>query len=211
MNKPPEPKSKRAILEKLKLSGATSAQMIATELGITPMAVRQHLYALQDESMVTAVSQPSGRGRPTKLWSLTETAQRAFPDAHQELAVDLLKSVESLFGREGLTKVIDRHSATQLKTYSAAMADDSSLESRLQTLAGLRSEDGYMAEVQRDGECWLLMENNCPVCSAARVCTNLCANELGLFQTLLGNNVSIRRDEHIIAGARRCLYRIEQL
>jgi hypothetical protein len=40
------------------------------------------------------------------------------------------------------------------------------------------------------------------------VCTGLCGKELEVFQEVLGEDVRIERTEHIVAGARRCAYRV---
>lgn len=66
-----------------------------------------------------------------------------------------------------------------------------------------------MADVkpQPGGE-FLLVENHCPICAAATACTGLCAKELEVFQSVLGNDVVVTRTEHIVAGARRCAYRV---
>lgn len=61
---------------------------------------------------------------------------------------------------------------------------------------------------QDDGS-WLLVENHCPICAAATVCQGFCRDELSLFRDLLGDRVSVNRGDHILAGARRCAYRIE--
>jgi predicted ArsR family transcriptional regulator len=55
----------------------------------------------------------------------------------------------------------------------------------------------------------LLIENHCPICAAARACTNLCAGELRVFQQVLGPGVTVERIDHILAGARRCAYRVK--
>ena len=66
-----------------------------------------------------------------------------------------------------------------------------------------------MAEVQRqrDGS-FLLIENHCPISAAANVCPKLCDAEMEVFRAILGEGVTIERAEHIVAGARRCVYRI---
>jgi predicted ArsR family transcriptional regulator len=76
-------------------------------------------------------------------------------------------------------------------------------------LAKIRSEEGYMASVTvgNDGAL-LLVENHCPICVAAKACQGFCRSELALFQETLGDKVSVARDEHIVAGARRCVYKI---
>ena len=84
-----------------------------------------------------------------------------------------------------------------------------SLLRRLEALANIRTGEGYMAEVVEDSDgSLLLIENHCPICDAARVCTGLCAGELEVFQTVLGSRVQIERGEHILEGSRRCTYRI---
>lgn len=60
---------------------------------------------------------------------------------------------------------------------------------------------------QADGA-FLLVENHCPICAAAAACTGLCAKELEVFQAVLGEGVEVNRTEHIVAGARRCAYRV---
>lgn len=63
-----------------------------------------------------------------------------------------------------------------------------------------------MAEVQKASGGYLLVENHCPVCSAAAACTNLCAMELEVFRKSLGRSFTVERIDHILAGARRCAY-----
>jgi len=54
------------------------------------------------------------------------------------------------------------------------------------------------------------VENHCPICAAARLCTGLCREELNLFRKVLGRDVRIERISHILAGANRCAYRVTQ-
>lgn len=204
------PATRAAILDLLKREGEASAGALGETLGVTPMAARLHLYELEKEGLVAARSEAQGRGRPTKLWSLTDEASRVFPDAHQGLAVDLIRQVESVFGAEGLARIIGAHGERQKRDYRERLAGAKTLGERVKRLARMRAEEGYMAEARRDGRDWLLVENNCPICSAARACTGLCRNELAVFQNVLGKDVSIEREEHILAGARRCAYRVKK-
>ena len=82
------------------------------------------------------------------------------------------------------------------------------LAKRVQQLAKIRADEGYMAEVKRDGAGFLFIENHCPICAAATVCQGFCASELDLFRSALGPGVSVERAEHILSGDRRCAYRI---
>mgnify|MGYP001299482693 CR=1 FL=1 len=113
--------TRAAVLDMLKREGERTAAEIGTALGVTSMAARLQLYALEEEGLVHARSEPQGRGRPQKIWSLTEASSRVFPDAHQSLAVEMIQSVDELFGAEGLAKFVKKHGDMQRKAYGELM------------------------------------------------------------------------------------------
>ncbi len=196
-------------LSALKRLGPITAEALAEELAVTPMAVRLHLYALEADGLAVHESSRRSRGRPAKLWSATAAADPFFTDAHAALTADLLSHMRDTFGDKGLDRILAARTRAQAGAYSARVDKKKSLRGRLEELARVRSEEGYMAEVTADGAgSWLFLENHCPVCAAARVCTGLCREELALFRKVLGGNVNIERTDHIIEGARRCVYRV---
>ena len=79
---------------------------------------------------------------------------------------------------------------------------------RVARLAEARTREGYMAESRAEGEGYVLVENHCPICVAATACQGFCRTELDTFRQVLGPDASVERTEHIIAGDRRCVYRI---
>ncbi len=225
-------KTRQAILDLLKREGPQSAQALAKAFSITPMAVRQHLYDLYDQKLVsqddtgrlakdggaedgTANAPKSGpkpqasAGRPVKRWRLTPAADSLFPDRHADLAVELIASIRENFGNGAMERLIASRSQSQVVSYRTALEGAKSLEEKLAALAKARSDEGYMAEVLKDenGQ-YLLVENHCPICAAAKACTGICAAELSVFQDTLGPEIRIERVEHLLQGARRCAYRI---
>ncbi|WP_425411086.1 helix-turn-helix transcriptional regulator [Hyphococcus sp.] len=200
--------TREQILELLKRRGAQSAGALGQALKVTAMAARLHLFELEEEGLVESFAEAKGRGRPTKFWKLTQASARIFPDAHQSLAVEMIKSVEELFGVEGLAKVVKKHGNMQRRVYGEKLSGATTLGERVKRLAKARTGEGYMAEAKRDGRDWLLIENHCPICSAAKSCTGLCAGELKVFSDVLGKDVRVEREEHILSGARRCAYRV---
>jgi len=205
----PDPRTRRAILELLKWRGPQDAAAMATRLGISAMAVRQHLYALAKRKLVTSKEEPRPRGRPAKLWQLTAAANEVFPNAHQDLTLSLIQSVRETFGESGMNRLVAARGKQQVETYRTAVPQTGPLRKRLEALAKIRTHEGYMAEVQEgeDGSL-LLVENHCPICAAAFACTGLCAGELGVFRDVLGPKFQVERVDHILAGARRCAYRV---
>lgn len=205
-------RTRRAIVKLLKQDGPTEATILSNHLNVTPMAIRQHLYELQKEGLVTYTEEPRSMGRPAKLWRLTPAADRLFPDGYAELTLSFIQSMKEAFGEAGLDRVIDIRTRDQIATYQTQLEQQKSLKQRLEALVMLRSNEGYMAEIQpTKDDAFLLIENHCPICAAATVCTGFCAKELEVFQSVLGQDVVIERIQHIIAGDRRCVYRIAPL
>ncbi|ASK68272.1 transcriptional regulator [Shewanella bicestrii] len=199
------------IIQLLKLHGPLTAKTLAEELALTTMGVRQHLQALEDAGDVDIEDRVEGRGRPTRYWGLTEQSRTHFADRHSELSLQLIDSVKMIFGDQGLDKLIEHREQTALQQYRSAMHGMTDIASRLTKLVELRTLEGYMAtQEQADGVFWLL-ENHCPICSAATKCQNFCRSELQQFQQLFADIATVSREEHIIDGARRCAYRIAPL
>jgi predicted ArsR family transcriptional regulator len=203
-----ETKTRRRIVKLLKTEGAMDSASLAARLAVTAMAVRQHLYTLQQEKLVTFEERPVPLGRPAKFWQLTKEAERLFPDAYAELNAALITSVEDAFGPQGMARLLDARMARQRADYRARIDSSAPLAKRIQQLAKIRADEGYMAEVKRDGAGFLFIENHCPICAAATACQGFCSSELDLFRSALGPGVSIERAEHILSGDRRCVYRI---
>jgi predicted ArsR family transcriptional regulator len=205
-----KPAGRLAVLDVLKREGPVTAEDMAEKLGVTAMAVRQHLAALEGEGLAAHETRNGARGRPARLWRATPAANARFSDSHSALAADLVAQMKKAFGEEGLDKILKLRTAEQEKTYGAQIVTKQTLKARLEALAKIRSQEGYMADVRHDPETgdWLFVENHCPICAAAKLCTGLCREELALFNRVLGRDVKVERVSHILAGANRCTYRV---
>jgi predicted ArsR family transcriptional regulator len=198
------------ILDLLKRLGPRTAAELAEPLGCTSVAARQQLTRLEAEGLVEHEDQSGQVGRPRRYYGLTGRGHAHFPDNHAELALGLIEATRAAFGGDGLARLVDARRETQAARYRARMPKGQApLEKRLRALADLRSEEGYMAEVAKGPDnAWLLIENHCPICAAARACPGICAAEEALFGDVLGPAVDVSRDEYILDGARRCTYRV---
>lgn len=203
--------SGQRILMLLKMHGANTAAILGKKLGITGEAVRQQLVRLSEEGLVACYSQSRGVGRPSQYWDLTPLGQKNFPDTHAQLTVQLLGSVRNLLGDDALDTLISARESQTRAHYQAAMSQTTSLMERVQKLAELRSEEGYMAEVEQDKDGKLIfIENHCPICAAATACQGFCRAELNIFREILGADVKVEREEYILSGDRRCTYSIQR-
>ncbi len=205
----PQDRNQDRILFHLKARGAQSAAAIGARFGMTAAGARQHLAKLEVAGLVASQEQRQGRGRPKKSWRLTERGHGRFPDRHSELTVEMLDATRSVFGERGLDKLIRHRERASLAGYRERLAQRSSLRSRLGLLADIRSGEGYMASVTDEGRGnFLFVENHCPICAAAASCQGLCRSELAIFRAVLGKDATVERTDHILAGARRCAYRV---
>ena len=195
-----DPRSQDRILFQLKTRGPQTAAEIGARLEMTPAGARQHLVKLEAAGLVASDQQREGRGRPR--------GHERFPDRHSDLTLDLLRSMQAVFGERGMETLIEHRERASIADYRKAVGTEGSLRRRLASLARLRSREGYMASVLKDASGFLLVENHCPICAAAAACQGLCRSELAVFRAVLGPDVTIERVDHILAGARRCAYRI---
>ena len=204
----PQQSSSERILYLLKTRGPQTAALLAGELGMSSMGARQHLQKLEQQQLVGRFERAEQVGRPRQYWQLSAAGQAQFPDRHADLSLGLIENVRELFGEEGLDSLITQRERQTERDYLQALGASTDLGERLGRLAQLRSAEGYMAEARYDesAQCWLLLENHCPICAAAESCQGFCRAELELFRRVL--NAQVERSEHIVLGARRCCYRI---
>ncbi|MBY5321001.1 helix-turn-helix transcriptional regulator [Rhizobium leguminosarum] len=196
------------ILILIKTDGPQLAVAIGDALGISGEAARQQLSKMAEEGLVEPVTlAAAGRGRPRQLWHVTASGNRQFPDGHAELTANLLGTLVEQLGPAALDTVIAAREAETLQRYRQELSQAHDLAARVEALAGIRTREGYMADCwrQADGS-FMLVENHCPICAAATACAGFCRSELETFRAVLG--ADIERSEHILAGARRCAYRV---
>jgi predicted ArsR family transcriptional regulator len=192
----------------LKTRGPQSAGELGGRLQITAEAARQQLLRLSDDGLVETRSEVRGVGRPAQVYHLTTAAQKRFPDAHAELTAQLIGEIRDVLGEGALDKLIRVRETSTRRRYETLLAGERSLARKIARLAEIRTKEGYMATWQREGNDFLLVENHCPICAAATACLGFCRSEQAIFGQVLGRGVRVERVEHLLAGARRCAYRI---
>jgi predicted ArsR family transcriptional regulator len=200
------------VLYRLKSRGPLGAGTLARALGITEVGVRQHLAKLHGDGLVAFDDQAGEVGRPKRMWRLTAKGHARFPDTHGDLTVSLIEGIRSVFGEAGLDRLIEARQEAVVATYRRAFEPYPGLGDRVAALAKLRTIEGYMAEYEMQGDgSFLLIENHCPICAAAKTCQGFCRSELELFQAAFGADMSVTRQEHLLSEGRRCIYRIARV
>lgn len=193
----------------LKKHGPMQASEAGEHLGTTGEAARQQFTKLARDGMVEAHSECRGVGRPVQRWHLTALGNKRFPDCHAELTVKILTTIRRELGEDAIGKIITARENEARRDYFDKLRGAETQEERIIRLVAIRTEEGYMAQWEKEPEgSWLIIENHCPICSAARMCQGFCRAELELFQTVL--NASVERVEYLLTDSRRCVYRVIQ-
>lgn len=187
------------ILFLLKSHGPQSAAELGEQLQMTSMGARQHLMTLEADGWVSFNDEARGRGRPVRLWHLTEQAWQRFPDSHSELTLQLIDNIQQLFGEVGMERLIAQREQQQLARYQAELTQPA-LADRLAALTAQRTREGYMADFRQEEDgSWLLWESHCPICAAARACRGFCRSELEMFSPLLALT-GVDREQYLLEG-----------
>ena len=178
----------RTILE----NGPTTAAVLAGGLGLTQAAVRRHLDALLADGLieerVPRASVTRGRGRPARLFAVTDTGRDTFDQAYDDLAASALDFVAEQGGREAVA-AFARQRVAELEARYRPVVERAPEGSRTQALAQALSGDGYAATTQTAGTGEQLCQHHCPVAHVAEKFPELCEAETEVFARLLGTHV----------------------
>ncbi|MGW1022639.1 helix-turn-helix transcriptional regulator [Streptomyces sp. NPDC002577] len=176
--------------------GPSTVADLAGRLGLTQAAVRRHLDALVADDVVEAREQrvygARTRGRPAKVFALTDCGRDAFDQSYDKLAVDALRWIERNAGGQAAVVAFARaRLAAQAEAYRKAI-EAAAPEERTEALAKALSVDGYAATARSapgraNGE--QLCQHHCPVAHVAEQYPQLCEAETEVFSQLLGTHV----------------------
>lgn len=200
--------TRKKILHMLKLQGKLPVSVMATELGITEMAVRRHLHTLEREKLIRSSPIRRPKGRPRNVYMLTEMADRLFPKRYHELTLDLLNDLQEIEGEEVVNELFQRREKRLTERYHHKFVNKS-LEAKVRELADLQNDKGYMVEWEKtaDGQ-YKLIEYNCPIAQVANRYHQACRCEINFFRSVLAG-ARVARPECKAEGGANCVYLIE--
>lgn len=200
------PPTRRALLNTIKRRGDARVDHLATSLGITVSAVRQHLAALYNDGLVMHTEVRAGPGRPHHVYRLSERGDDLFPRAYAAIANDLLVEAEAA-DPELVDRMFARRRDRRIDR-TAARLKGKSFGDRVAELARVLDEDGYLAEVvPLDGETFRIVEHNCAILAVASQYGAACSTELEFIRAVLPD-ASVERVAHLLAGGHVCAYEV---
>ncbi len=196
----------RSILE----NGPSTASTLSQRLALTPAGIRRHLDLLVADGILEArdprVGSTRGRGRPSKVFLMTDEGRSQFEHSYDDLAVAALKFM-AVHSGDHLVNAFAESRAEDIERkatpYLAKRAK------KVDALATFLTEQGYAASVEKRGTGEEICQHHCPIAHVAAQYPQLCEAETQAFSRLLGTHV--QRLATIAHGDGVCTTYIPQL
>lgn len=200
------PNTRLKILNELKRTQGLHAGEIAERLEMSYMGVKEMCDEMHKAGLLDTWRQPQARGRPFKLYRLTQKAHDLFPTASNPLTRDLLDAALKLFGPTAPEKLLLVVFQKLTAGYSQRLRGDTPVE-RAKWLARLRDHDGHMSEFEQgdDGRV-RIVEHHSPILDLLRAFPIVPKLEADMLQRLVG--APVRREEDAVSGLYRVVFHI---
>lgn len=193
------------ILNSLKRTQGMSVNELVTKMKMSYMGIKQHCLTLQRDGYLDTWRRPQKMGRPEMVYRLTRRTHDLFPTDSNSVTLELLKSIQEIYGPNGpeklLYNVFERKGAT-LK----AKAKGETVAERAKWLAKVRDGEGYMAQFiteEKEGGPQIL-ECHSPILNLLDRYPIVGRLEQDMFAAVLGTRV--RREETRNSGLYECAF-----
>lgn len=187
---PEDPRTRDAIARSILENGPSTAAVLSERLGLTPAGIRRHLDLLTADGVLEAreprISSTRGRGRPSKVFVMSDAGREKFEHSYDDLAVAALKFISAQSG-EHLVTAFAKSRADEIERKGASVIAKSS--NKLSALADFLTEQGYAASVESRAGGVELCQHHCPIAHVASEFPQLCEAETEAFSKLLGTHV----------------------
>ncbi len=196
----------RSILE----NGPSTASTLSKRLALTPAGIRRHLDLLVADGILEArdprVGSTRGRGRPSKVFLMTDEGRSQFEHSYDDLAVAALKFMATHSGDHLVTAFAESRAEDIERKATPYLAKRAK---KIDALATFLTEQGYAASVEKRGTGEEICQHHCPIAHVASQYPQLCEAETQAFSRLLGTHV--QRLATIAHGDGVCTTYIPQL
>lgn len=176
----------RSILE----NGPSTAAVLGERLGLTPAGIRRHLDLLVADGVLEArdprASSIRGRGRPSKVFVMSDQGRQSFEHSYDDLAVAALKFMSAQSGAQLVTAFAQSRADDIERKATAAIAKRSR---KVDALAVFLSDQGYAATVTEKPMGHELCQHHCPIAHVAAEFPQLCEAETEALSRTLGTHV----------------------
>src|SRR3990170_8551655 len=193
------------ILRTLRGRGQCTVTDLAEASGVTPVSVRHHLANLQAEGLVQAEEMRHGVGRPRHVFSLSYSGLDHFPSRYFHLIRRLLAEIKERMPEGQVGELLPGVAQAMAHTYASEL-EALPLAQRLERLVQLLSDEGFSAEVQRQGDRVLIRELSCPYYRIGQQHPEVCLIDQSFIATAL--SLPVERVNCLLDGDVHCTFSV---
>jgi predicted ArsR family transcriptional regulator len=177
--------------------GQATVAELAERLELSGAAVRKHMDDLVDAGFVEASDRPPygpdnrrrGRGRPARVYHLTQAGRDSFGNAYDDVAVGALRFVAETGGEDAVMEFARRRGAVRERRSADLLDPTEPGDVRVDVRADGLPAEGYAAVAVPTATGIQLCQHNCPVAHVASEFPQFCEAETEAFGRLLGTHV----------------------
>ena len=191
------------VLLEIKKSQPVTAKTLAAIFGVSPNAVRRHLKELEGDGLIRFGRERHAMGAPAFAYRLTDSGEALFPNGYRETLTEVLTAVSEKDGRGAVVEMFEQRYA-RLADRMRNELKAAPPERRLEVVARVLTESGYMAEWREADGVFHLAERNCAMRAVVERFPEVCAVEQRFLNDVLG--AEVEREAHIVRGCNACEY-----
>lgn len=196
------------IIKLLQRNGPMGIKALRQALGVSDTAIRQQLQYLITDGLVLATKAPAkGRGRPGRVYALTDNVRHLFACECEDLALALYNELLMEQGPEVVQRLLDRVGQKLAEQYRYQVRG-LELQERVKVLSQLLDDRGIMSDVTEMEDAIILHEYNCPYHELAAAHTEICGMEKKMLSDVLGAEVELTHT--IVDGHHRCSFVVKR-
>ena len=197
--------SREKILKFLLKHPGSTINELAEAVGINSISVRHHLINLEEDELVVSEEERHGVGRPRLTYRLTDKGVEEFPTNYLRLTRRLLDYLRRNKDREEIHHLFTSIGTELAQTYQDEI-EGKNLEERVHLVKNVLMEEGFLIEVQKENDAYILKSLSCPYFRLRKEYPEICALDHALISNLLSNPIEVHAC--IIEGDDHCIYHI---
>lgn len=202
--------SKEQLLELIKRKGVISIDEAVKNTDLAKTTLREHFLQLERDGYIERDYVRSGPGRPSLEYQLTQKGNSLFPSYESALIKELLSFLKSKNDDETIKEFFKTFWEGRIEKAQHRMdqSSEKDTEKRIEALAHMLEEEGFMPEIDMDKESEILTikECNCPFSEVVKETRLPCKLEAIFYKKLF--NDKAERTTHIAEGDYSCTYNI---
>lgn len=190
----PELKTREVVARSILENGPSTALALSERLGITPAGIRRHLDSLVDEGIIEPReprTREAGRGRPSKVFVMTDLGRASFEHSYDDLAISALRFIaqgeDPAMGAAGV-HAFSRTRAEEMER-KFRLVSKSATKPSAHALADFLTDEGYAANVHELPMGVEICQHHCPIAHVAAEFPQMCETETEIFSKILGTHV----------------------